>query len=428
MGFLTFEGSFFDARRAEGSFFDYGPPSAHLDVQFISICKSMNKFAFLPILTRFLTLALSITFEDVLTPTSAWDESQGALVWGYPRGGTIESPIFPILRFDYSRLSPSLTKYLLGEELELCLSFDENPPTCLILRDGLNISATALSRRPLHRGDAWLRTAHNASGVKHAVAEINFFVDVYWCVMYFDYSFDETDVVALPPLHGPTLCGSSTQDRDRIDRLPLSSWVLHEQDKYATHQPALVHYSRGTDGDLWELGVGFASTPLLRSIAHAHGRNLYSAESDGSWLALMMKQMPPTRNHKYLSVNNSSRESWEEFCRGLNLEPTYEAAVVFVDYAPGAARWVAIQYFSRRARYVICHDHPQGFWTPHLGLWAREQIYSSRMCADGPSTIVVTMRADCALAAEEDVEGLLPVSGFVSQAPSRSVKIEYVRD
>jgi hypothetical protein len=54
-------------------------------------------------------------------------------------------------------------------------------------------------------------------------------------------------------------------------------------DPYATHLEALIGTAMSTDGPILELGRGDYSTPLLKAIAKAQGREFKSQASNKEW-------------------------------------------------------------------------------------------------------------------------------------------------
>ncbi len=72
------------------------------------------------------------------------------------------------------------------------------------------------------------------------------------------------------------------------------------------------------DGDLWEIGCGRGSTPLLRAIAREGRRQLVSVENDPAWLAALKSNLPPTPYHRYVAIEG---DGWRRFFETLTHPP-----------------------------------------------------------------------------------------------------------
>jgi hypothetical protein len=187
---------------------------------------------------------------------------------------------------------------------------------------------------------------------------------------------------------------------------------------------------------MWEFGCGFGSTPILRQFAKDSDRKLVSVESDAAWLVEMKARLPESNYHHYSLVDTmgdgiSSKDAvvddasvlnalvvqenlllarWRALFKRLSTEQPlgiFEVDMVFIDCKPEYARWLAIQHFSHRARYLILHDAPfSEYFSDTGGLFRRSTLYLSRFC-NGPSTQVLTNRDDCELSAEKDIFGII---------------------
>jgi hypothetical protein len=114
--------------------------------------------------------------------------------------------------------------------------------------------------------------------------------------------------ITLPPLRRQPLCRDT--ESQRIDgaleeesvQLPQAVWLQHRVEGFSTHQPMLVHHVRATSdhgGDIWELGAGTGSTPLLRRLAQQSNRVLVTVEDAPEYLTWLKASMPPAPHHRY---------------------------------------------------------------------------------------------------------------------------------
>ena len=144
--------------------------------------------------------------------------------------------------------------------------------------------------------------------------------------------------------------------------VPASVWGRHVYNAFATHQPLLAHYARKAPalGDIWELGSGRGSTPLLRSLVEQSPnlRRLVTVEDDSAWIAKMRKEFPPTDRHRYIQLHKTFSDDdtgdttgghevqhWQAFFDSLDIPKTtasasghQKIALVFVDQRPAPAR------------------------------------------------------------------------------------------
>mmetsp|Transcript_10576 Transcript_10576/g.12852 ORF Transcript_10576/g.12852 Transcript_10576/m.12852 type:complete len:447 (-) Transcript_10576:79-1419(-) len=183
----------------------------------------------------------------------------------------------------------------------------------------------------------------------------------------------------LPPLYGKPYCSEEEVRSDIMIapavQFPQKIWGKHRQESYSTHQATLIHHVRATTshgGDIWELGAGTGSTPLLRILAKESGRILISLEDDMEFLNILKTLMPPTSYHRYdvpslskmttrgtfTTETNVKGAQWYVYLKSLDLPPDYEASVVFIDHSPLNARWWSLMFWCRKAVYIVMHDSP----------------------------------------------------------------------
>jgi hypothetical protein len=125
---------------------------------------------------------------------------------------------------------------------------------------------------------------------------------------------------------------------------------------YGSHIPILASVvaasgSRQVANDIHplpvlELGAGDSSTPLLHYLCRSLGKDLLTADTDGTWLERFAEYRSVT--HSLIHVS-----SWDVFPR-----TTDDWGVVFVDCAPGEERHKIIERLAKsgRVRYVVAHD------------------------------------------------------------------------
>lgn len=168
--------------------------------------------------------------------------------------------------------------------------------------------------------------------------------------------------------------------------LPKEIWEQHRVEGFSTHQPALIYHTRVSSshgGDIWELGAGTGSTPLLRILAQESHRLLITVEDSLAFIENMKSMMPPTSFHRYDLVSSIHNEmvsgesdgdsesdhklttlssmngaEWMVYLNSLNLPLNYEASVVFIDQWPEAARWYSVMFWARKSLFIVVHDSP----------------------------------------------------------------------
>lgn len=124
---------------------------------------------------------------------------------------------------------------------------------------------------------------------------------------------------------------------------------------YGTHMVPLVTAIMNTVGDVFEMGCGDYSTPLLHSILTKQERNLLSCDTDLKWLNLFTYLTNDYHKFEYVKVYDND---WD-----LNPKPSKwdevgnkNWGVVFIDHRPGERRKIDIERFSDKADVIVVHD------------------------------------------------------------------------
>ena len=124
---------------------------------------------------------------------------------------------------------------------------------------------------------------------------------------------------------------------------------------YGTHMVPLVTAVINTTGDVFEMGCGDYSTPLLHAILSKQNRYLLSSDTDLKWLNLF----------KYLENDNHKFEYVKVYDNDWDLNPKPEQwntignqkwSVVFIDHRPGERRREDIIRFKDDAEIIVIHD------------------------------------------------------------------------
>lgn len=112
---------------------------------------------------------------------------------------------------------------------------------------------------------------------------------------------------------------------------------------WTTHMGVLIKTLLISQGDVVELGVGPASTPLLHWLCKEMGRRITSYENnpDFFWYAKQFQSWL----HQVVLVKN-----WDE------VNPQPHRGIVFVDHSPSKRRATDIIRFKNSADYIVIHD------------------------------------------------------------------------
>jgi hypothetical protein len=125
---------------------------------------------------------------------------------------------------------------------------------------------------------------------------------------------------------------------------------------YGSHIPilaaAVVEASRcGRSGDVLELGCGDSSTPMLHYMCRALKVPLVTLDTDMKWMERFGDYFrPPSSGAMHLFTHV---RDWEtQVLDVLDME----WGVVFVDCAPGDARYKLIRRLAHKATFIVAHD------------------------------------------------------------------------
>jgi hypothetical protein len=124
---------------------------------------------------------------------------------------------------------------------------------------------------------------------------------------------------------------------------------------YGTHMVPLINAIMNTTGDVFEMGCGDYSTPLLHYILTKQKRKLLSADTDLKWLNLFKYLKNDYHEFEYVKVYD---DDWS-----LNPKPekwnnigNKNWSVVFIDHRPGKRRKIDIERFKNTAKIIVIHD------------------------------------------------------------------------
>jgi len=124
---------------------------------------------------------------------------------------------------------------------------------------------------------------------------------------------------------------------------------------YGTHMTPLITAVMNTKGDVFEMGCGDYSTPMLHAVCMATNKKLLSTDTSKQWLNLFLDL--ENENHSFLHVPVYD-DDWE-----LNAKPqvwdnigNQSWGVVFIDHRPGDRRREDIKRFANSAEIIVVHD------------------------------------------------------------------------
>jgi hypothetical protein len=119
---------------------------------------------------------------------------------------------------------------------------------------------------------------------------------------------------------------------------------------WASHQPALLEVLGNVpDSRVLELGMGYASTPIVLGLS----RSSVSLETDAGWFARFARFA--TAEHAILLHSDYTESEW----RTPYLEQDWD--VVFIDNSPNASRQSNLHKLADRSRFIVCHDTEELF-------------------------------------------------------------------
>lgn len=122
---------------------------------------------------------------------------------------------------------------------------------------------------------------------------------------------------------------------------------LFDTEEWGSHQPLLIHLVNTiTKGDVFELGIGDNSTPLLHLLCEKLGRKLFSYEFDKTWYEKYKSY--ENDNHKLFLLDTKKFRNNEYIFN--------KCSIGFIDSHPAWTRQHAINFFVNGAGYLIVHD------------------------------------------------------------------------
>lgn len=128
--------------------------------------------------------------------------------------------------------------------------------------------------------------------------------------------------------------------------------------EYGTHMAPLINAVINTTGDVFEMGCGDYSTPILHYILTNQKRNLLSTDTDKKWLNLFVHLENEYHKFQYVDVYDND---WD-----LNPKPwkwdeigNKKWSVVFIDHRPGERRKIDIERFKNSSEIIVIHDTEQ---------------------------------------------------------------------
>jgi len=124
---------------------------------------------------------------------------------------------------------------------------------------------------------------------------------------------------------------------------------------YGTHMVPLITAIQNTSGDIFEMGCGDYSTPLLHAVLCNTQRKLLSADTSLQWLNLFKYLENDKHIFEYVKVYD---DDWS-----INPKPyIWDSigdqlwSVVFIDHRPGDRRKIDIKRFENKAEIIVVHD------------------------------------------------------------------------
>jgi hypothetical protein len=125
--------------------------------------------------------------------------------------------------------------------------------------------------------------------------------------------------------------------------------------KYGTHMVPLITAIQNTSGDVFEMGCGDYSTPIIHAILSNQNRKILSADTSLEWLNLFTYLETENHSFKYVKVydndwdTNPNPNIWDSI-------GNQSWGVVFIDHRPGERRKYDIKRFEDKAEIIVIHD------------------------------------------------------------------------
>jgi hypothetical protein len=194
-----------------------------------------------------------------------------------------------------------------------------------------------------------------------------------------------------------------------------------KMDKYSTHQALLVAALSTTDGDIFEIGGGWYSTPLISAHANMQRRLAFTVET-GSFVYNILRRFN-CDFHKVRLMHGYNFDRVGKFARDVNISKAAyiemqrefldelwleyqkrrraiggpaKVSVAFVDQAPGFLRTPAIEFFADKAEFVIAHDteHSEHYeFEPTLSSFKSRWDFNLHK----PNSVIVSNTRDCSI-------------------------------
>ncbi len=145
---------------------------------------------------------------------------------------------------------------------------------------------------------------------------------------------------------------------------------------YGTHMAPLINAVMNTTGDVFEMGCGDYSTPLLHYILTKQKRFLLSADTDLKWINNFKYLENDFHTFKYVRVYdddwsvNPKPHKWDDI-------GNKNWSVVFIDHRPGERRKDDILRFMNKAEIIVIHDteyHGYGY-EPCIALFKFKYVH-----------------------------------------------------
>lgn len=133
--------------------------------------------------------------------------------------------------------------------------------------------------------------------------------------------------------------------RDRLNADPAFELELWE-----SHQPVLLGLlERQVDPRVLELGVGYASTPIVLGLSASS----VSIETDEAWLGRFSPFA--SERHDFVLLSDYTPSEWHT----PYLDEQWDVA--FVDNSPYGTRRTNLLRLADKARFIVCHDTEECF-------------------------------------------------------------------
>jgi hypothetical protein len=120
-------------------------------------------------------------------------------------------------------------------------------------------------------------------------------------------------------------------------------------DTWESHQPVLLELLKDRPRRVLELGMGYASTPIVLELAGSS----VSMETDPAWFGRFSRFARD--DHALVLLTDYTPTEW----RSPYLDEEWD--VVFVDNSPYSTRQSNLLKLADKARFIVCHDTEECF-------------------------------------------------------------------